>query len=78
MRLSPQQAGTLTLLPVPLRTPVVPGQLSTENGHYVVETLARACDGCLSGEFAALITGPVHKGVINDAGGSFYRPYRVF
>jgi len=34
----------------------------------VVETLARACDGCLSGEFAALITGPVHKGAINDAG----------
>ena len=66
-----QQAGTLTLLPVPLRTPVVPGQLSTENGHYVVETLARACDGCLSGEFAALITGPVHKGVINDAGVAF-------
>ncbi len=67
----PQQAGTLTLLPVPLRTPVVPGQLSTENGHYVVETLARACDGCLSGEFAALITGPVHKGAINDAGVAF-------
>ncbi|QDK19235.1 4-hydroxythreonine-4-phosphate dehydrogenase PdxA [Leclercia adecarboxylata] len=64
----PQQAGTLTLMPVPLRTPVVPGQLSTENGHYVVATLARACDGCLSGEFAALITGPVHKGAINDAG----------
>ncbi|QGU09422.1 4-hydroxythreonine-4-phosphate dehydrogenase PdxA [Leclercia sp. J807] len=67
----PQQAGTLTLLPVPLRTPVIPSQLSTENGHYVVETLARACDGCLSGEFAALITGPVHKGVINDAGVAF-------
>lgn len=44
------------------------GQLAVENGHYVVETLARACDGCLNGEFAALITGPVHKGVINDAG----------
>ena len=44
------------------------GLLAVENGHYVVETLARACDGCLNGEFAALITGPVHKGVINDAG----------
>lgn len=65
---SPQKAGTLTLLSVPLRTPVVPGQLSTENGHYVVDTLARACDGCINGEFAALITGPVHKGVINEAG----------
>jgi 4-hydroxythreonine-4-phosphate dehydrogenase len=37
----------------------------------VVETLARACDGCLNGEFAALITGPVHKGIINDAGIAF-------
>jgi len=63
-----QKAGTLTLLSVPLRAPVVPGQLSTENGHYVVDTLARACDGCINGEFAALITGPVHKGVINEAG----------
>ncbi|MDO2366485.1 4-hydroxythreonine-4-phosphate dehydrogenase PdxA, partial [Escherichia coli] len=36
-----------------------------------VETLARACDGCLSGEFAALVTGPVHKGNINDAGIAF-------
>jgi len=65
---SPQKTGTLTLLSVPLRAPVVPGQLSTENGHYVVDTLARACDGCINGEFAALITGPVHKGVINEAG----------
>lgn len=65
---APQQAGTLTLLPVPLRVPAVAGQLSVENGAYVVETLARACDGCLAGEFAALITGPVHKGVINEAG----------
>ena len=65
---APQQAGTLTLLSVPLRAPVVPGELHIENGHYVVETLARACDGCLNGEFSALITGPVHKGVINDAG----------
>lgn len=67
----PQQQGTLTLLPVALRKPATPGVLSTDNGHYVVETLALACDGCLNGEFAALITGPVHKGVINDAGVPF-------
>lgn len=67
----PQRAGTLTLLSVPLRAPVTPGELSVQNGHYVVDTLARACDGCLSGEFAALITGPVHKGIINDAGVPF-------
>ncbi|HAU3145225.1 TPA: 4-hydroxythreonine-4-phosphate dehydrogenase PdxA [Salmonella enterica subsp. salamae] len=65
---APQPAGTLTLLPVSLRAPAIPGQLTVENGLYVVETLARACDGCLQHEFAALITGPVHKGVINDAG----------
>lgn len=64
----PQAAGTLTVLPVELRAPVVPGRLDVRNSAYVVETLARACDGCMSGEFAALITGPVHKGIINDAG----------
>ncbi|EPD3814652.1 4-hydroxythreonine-4-phosphate dehydrogenase PdxA, partial [Cronobacter dublinensis] len=64
----PQPAGTLTLLPVTLQAPVVPGTLEAANGIYVVETLARACDGCLSGEFDALVTGPVHKGIINDAG----------
>ncbi|WP_428945161.1 4-hydroxythreonine-4-phosphate dehydrogenase PdxA [Pantoea sp. FN060301] len=64
----PQKAGTLTVLPVTTSQPVKAGELCVTNGHYVLETLSRACDGCLSGEFAALITGPVHKGVINDAG----------
>ncbi|MDF7761823.1 4-hydroxythreonine-4-phosphate dehydrogenase PdxA [Kosakonia cowanii] len=67
----PQQAGTLTLLPVALSAPVVAGRLNPQNGAYVVSTLARACDGCLNGEFAALVTGPVHKGVINDSGTPF-------
>ncbi|MFU9137256.1 4-hydroxythreonine-4-phosphate dehydrogenase PdxA [Erwinia tasmaniensis] len=64
----PQRAGTLTVLPVHTAQPVNAGELCTGNSHYVLETLARACDGCLSGEFAALVTGPVHKGAINDAG----------
>ncbi len=64
----PQQAGSLTLLQVATAQPVSAGELCVANSHYVLETLARACDGCLNGEFAALITGPVHKGVINDAG----------
>ncbi|CBG86840.1 4-hydroxythreonine-4-phosphate dehydrogenase PdxA [Citrobacter rodentium] len=68
---TPQAVGTLTLLPIALRASVTPGRLAVENGEYVVQTLARACDGCLQGEFAALITGPVHKGVINDAGVPF-------
>ncbi len=67
----PQQAGTLTILPISMAVPAQAGHLNQANGHYVVETLARACDGCLSGEFAALITGPVHKGIINDAGVPF-------
>ncbi|MDO6407721.1 4-hydroxythreonine-4-phosphate dehydrogenase PdxA [Pantoea phytobeneficialis] len=64
----PQQAGSLTLLQIDTAQAVIPGELAVANSHYVLETLARACDGCLNGEFAALITGPVHKGVINDAG----------
>lgn len=67
----PQRAHTLTILPVTLHGDVIAGQLNVANGAYVVETLARACDGCLNGEFAALVTGPVHKGMINDAGVPF-------
>jgi 4-hydroxythreonine-4-phosphate dehydrogenase len=67
----PQKAGTLTLLPVALQAPVIPGTLNVLNGPYVVETLARACDGSTEGEFAALITGPVQKSIINDAGIAF-------
>ena len=68
---APQRAGTLTILPCELQAPAIPGTLNAANGQYVVETLAKACDGCLSGEFAALVTGPVHKGIINDAGVPF-------
>ena len=64
--------GQICVLAVELTDPsVVAGTLNTANGHYVVQTLARACDGCLNGEFSALVTGPVHKGVINDAGVPF-------
>ncbi len=67
----PQPAGTLTVLAVDAPAPVLAGKLEVANSAYVVETLARACDGCLSGEFAALLTGPVHKGIINDGGLAF-------
>ncbi|MFV8799106.1 4-hydroxythreonine-4-phosphate dehydrogenase PdxA [Yersinia sp. LJYL362] len=66
-----QRAGTLTILPVKIAAEVIPGQLDVKNSHYVVETLAKACDGAISGEFAALVTGPVQKSIINDAGISF-------
>lgn len=56
---------------VPLRAPAVAGTLDPRNAEYVLATLNRAVDGCLAGEFAGLVTGPVHKGVINDAGKPF-------
>lgn len=65
---TPRPAGELTVLAVEAPAPVVAGELNIANSHYVVATLARACDGCLNGEFAALLTGPVHKGIINDGG----------
>ncbi|CAJ1879873.1 4-hydroxythreonine-4-phosphate dehydrogenase PdxA [Aeromonas veronii] len=67
----PQRAGTLTVCSVSLGTAVVPGELNEGNGAYVLATLQRACDGNMSGEFAAVVTGPVHKGIINQAGVSF-------
>jgi 4-hydroxythreonine-4-phosphate dehydrogenase len=59
------------LLPVSAKAPVEPGRLDKANAPYVLETLNRAIEGCLRGEFDALVTGPVHKGVINDAGIAF-------
>ncbi len=67
----PLAAGELCLLSLPLVGPCQTGQLNTDNAPYVLESLRRAIDGCLADEFAAYITGPVHKGVINDAGIAF-------
>ena len=64
----PTPVGTLRLLPIALGTPAVPGRLDVRNGPYVTATLAAACDGCLCGSYDALVTGPVHKGILNDAG----------
>jgi 4-hydroxythreonine-4-phosphate dehydrogenase len=65
------QPGHLAVLPVALRQTVTPGRLDTANAPYVLDTLRIACDACLAGTFKALVTGPVHKGVINDAGLAF-------
>ena len=62
------QAGRLTVRHVPLEAESVPGRLDPRNAAYVLETLKLATDGCLSGEFAGLLTGPVQKSVMNDAG----------
>ena len=54
--------------PVKTAHPVTSGRLDTANAAYVIETLKVAVAGCQNGEFDALVTGPVHKGIINDAG----------
>ncbi|MCQ4241474.1 4-hydroxythreonine-4-phosphate dehydrogenase PdxA [Stutzerimonas stutzeri] len=65
---TPAPAGSLYVWDTPLKAPAEPGRLDPRNGQYVLETLTRAGQGCLDGHFAGMITAPVHKGVINDAG----------
>lgn len=67
----PAAEGVLDVLHVPLREMAMPGQLRIGNAGYVLELLDRALAGCRSGEFAAMATAPVHKGVINAAGIAF-------
>ena len=63
--------NTLTVLHTPLAVPSKPGQLDKRNARYVLTLLDRAIQGAVSGEFAAMVTAPVHKGVINDGGVPF-------
>jgi 4-hydroxythreonine-4-phosphate dehydrogenase len=56
---------------VPLRRARVPGKLDPANSAYVLAVLDRALDGCLRGEYHAMVTAPVQKSVINDAGIAF-------
>ena len=65
---NPVDRNCLDLLHIPLATPSVAGRLDPANAAYVLALLDRALAGCRSGEFAAMVTAPVHKGVINEAG----------
>ncbi|WP_231623577.1 4-hydroxythreonine-4-phosphate dehydrogenase PdxA [Nitrosospira briensis] len=65
------KTGGLQVLHVPLAERPAPGKLESANARYVLKTLERAVDGCVNGEFSAMITAPVHKGTINDAGIAF-------
>ncbi len=65
------RAGELQVEPVPLAHKAVPGCLNVANAPAVLESLGVAVEGCLSGRFAGLVTGPVQKSVINDAGIAF-------
>lgn len=64
----PNKRVPFSILPVPLVAPVTPGVLDPANAAYVLATLDRAIDGALAGAFSGIVTAPVHKGVINDAG----------
>lgn len=64
----PAAAGSLYVWDTPLASPVMSGQLTAANAPYVLTTLQRAGNGCMDGSFAGMITAPVHKGVINEAG----------
>ncbi len=65
------RTGVLEVLHVGLCAPAQAGILDPSNAPYVLALLDRAIDGCRRGEFAAMVTAPVHKGVINDAGIAF-------
>ncbi|ABD80000.1 4-hydroxythreonine-4-phosphate dehydrogenase PdxA [Saccharophagus degradans] len=64
-------AQHISVMPIPLGAPCEAGTLDSTNAAYVIETLKQATEGCLSGEFAAVVTGPVQKSVINEAGINF-------
>lgn len=66
-----QKPGQIIVNHVPCAVSPIAGQLNSENGHYVVNTLRLACEANIQGEFDAVVTGPVHKGIINKAGISF-------
>ena len=68
---TPRELNTLTVLHQPLRAASQAGHLDKRNAAYVLGLLDRAVEGARTGEFAAMVTAPVHKGIINDAGVKF-------
>ncbi len=68
---APANAGAVRVWPVALNAPVEAGKLNPDNAAYVLQTLSLATDACLQGQARALVTGPVHKGVINQSGIAF-------
>ena len=66
-----QSVDHLRVEPVAFPAPVIAGQLNPANSATVIKLLSRAAQGCLAGDYAGVVTCPVHKGVINDAGIAF-------
>lgn len=67
----PSRAGQVLIEQIDLPAKVELGKLNPVNASYVLRMLKRAIKGCMSKEFAAMVTGPIHKGVINEAGLKF-------
>ena len=63
----PSRAGRMKILASRCARTPVPGTLDGANARYVLDLLDRACDGCVRGEFAAMVTAPVQKSVLSDA-----------
>ncbi len=63
--------GSLNVSHIPISNPVIAGKLDAKNSAYVLKTLRIAAHGCMDGTFDAMVTAPVHKGIINEAGISF-------
>lgn len=68
---APADAGAIRFLNLPTHQPVHAGRLDSRNASHVLALLDRAADGCTTGEFIGMVTAPVHKGVINEAGIAF-------
>jgi 4-hydroxythreonine-4-phosphate dehydrogenase len=58
----------IAISPVKMAVSAIPGEPNSRNVPYVLETLKLAHEGCLNGTYRALVTGPVHKGLINETG----------
>ncbi|SER76615.1 4-hydroxythreonine-4-phosphate dehydrogenase [Nitrosomonas sp. Nm51] len=71
VRPGPHRTGSLQVSHRPVREPVQHGMLNPANAAYVLDTLQHAVTGCSRGLYDAMVTAPVHKGVINDAGIAF-------
>lgn len=65
------KADQLSIQHVPLAKPSRLGHLDVANASYVLQTIEMATVGCLSGDYQAMVTCPIHKGIINDAGIQF-------
>lgn len=69
--LTQHNRGELPVYHIPLNQPNIPGQLNPGNAEYVLKTLTYAGQQCLTGNFHAVVTGPVNKAIINEAGYNF-------